>query len=332
MGSSKLTIALCAVLLLAGCAREEGGPVTLKLSLILGTGSDWYRGAVRWKELVEGRTGGRIKVRVVPEASLSNHNQRTELESVQSGALDASLESTILLSTLEPKFDVFSLPWLFKDHVQANRICDGPLGKRMLDLLPPKRLVGLAFGVNGFRQITNNQRPIRRLEDLRHLKIRVPSIKMYISIFRLFGADPSEMNFGDLYPALKEGVMHAQENPLSVIWSKKLYEVQKYLTVWNYSYDPIILCMNRRRWEGLSPAERTILREAAVEAMAYERKLVEQSDKDLLRKLEQAGMEVHHLSAAERKRFQEKSKRIYEEYSSVIGRDLINDFVKATRE
>jgi len=326
----RLLIAL--LVALVGCAKAPSDITTLKLSLILGESSDWYRGAAKWKELVERRSGGKIRVRIIPEASLTNHNQRAELEAVISGALDASLESSILLTIIEPKFTVFSMPWLFDNHDEAERICDGALGRKMLALLPPKGLVGLAYGVNGFRQITNNRRPIGRLEDLKNLKIRVPAIKMYISIFRLLGADPSEMNFGDLFPALRQGIMHAQENPLSVIYSKKLYEVQKYLTVWNYSYDPIILCMNKRRWESFPPEQQKMLRQAALEAMNYERQLVRKSDEVLIGRLKEAGMEITYLEPAELKRFQQAVQPIYRQYENVIGKELLREFVEATSD
>ncbi|MEW6359225.1 MAG: DctP family TRAP transporter solute-binding subunit [Planctomycetota bacterium] len=325
----RIAVILLLCLVIASCGREPGA---IKLSLILDRNSDWYRGVAKWKELVEARSGGRLKIRIIENASLSNNNQRAELEMVQSGALDASLESTILLTILDDRFTVFSMPWLFKDHDAAEQVCDGPLGKRMLDLLGEKRLVGLAYGVNGFRQITNNQRPITKLEDLKHLKIRVPSIEMYISLFRHLGADPSQMNFGELFQALKQGTMHAQENPLSVIWAQALYEAQNHITVWNYSYDPIILCFNKDRWESYPPDLQKIMREAAVEAMNHERALVRQADQDLLPKLAEKGMQVATLSPEELKRFKEASKKIYDDYRSKIGGDLLDAFVKAAGE
>jgi len=325
----RILAALALCVFLASCAREPGA---IKLSLILDRNSDWYRGAAKWKELVESRSGGRLKVRIIENASLSNNNQRTELEMVQSGALDASLESSILLSILDSRFSVFSMPWLFKDHATAERVCDGPLGQKMLDILPEKKMVGLAYGVNGFRQITNNQRPITKIEDLENLKIRVPSIKMYISLFRLLGADPSEMNFGDLFTALKQGTMHAQENPLSVIWAKKLCEVQNYVTLWNYSYDPIILCFNKAKWDSYPPDLRKLMKDAAVEAMGSERGLVHQADKDLVEKLKGKGMQVSTLSPKELKRFKEASREIYADYRGKIGGPVLDGFVKAAEE
>ena len=226
MKRNKIRAILCSILLTAliGCAPSDR--IELKLSLILGDNSDWYRGAARWKELVEARTDSAITVRIYPRAQLASGDQRTELEMVQSGVIDASLESTILLSLLDQRFSVFSLPWLFPNYEVAQKVCDGEAGRRMLDILPENNLIGLAYGVNGFRQLTNSKRPVRRPEDIAGLKIRVPAIKMYIAIFKMLGADPSSMNFGELFLALAQGTMDGQENPLAVIHQAKLYEVQ----------------------------------------------------------------------------------------------------------
>ncbi len=307
----------------------KGGVQTIRLSLIIGESSDWYAGCQRFKELVEQRTDGRFQVKIDPKATLSNSNQESELENVQNGVLQASIESTILLSTLDQRFSAWSLPWLFKDHAHAASLMDGPLGKEMLDLLPSRQLVGLAYGTNGFRQLTNNKKPVVRVEDLAGLKIRIPAIKMYTDVFRTFGADPSVMNFGDLITALQQGTMDGQENPLSVIYPQRLFEVQKYLTVWDYSYDPIILCFNRKFFEFLTQEDQAIFQQAAQEAMEYERGLVAQHDIEYLEKLRQEGMEVTVLGEADRLTFARKAAPVYEQYRDTIGSELLDRFLKA---
>lgn len=326
MKANTAWVILCSVLFtgLFGCAQGER--IELKLSLILGDNSDWYRGAVRWKELVEARTDSAIMVKIYPRAQLASGDQRTELEMVQSGVIDVSLESTILLSLVDQRFSVFSLPWLFPDYEVAQRVCDGEAGSRMLDILPENNLIGLAYGVNGFRQLTNSKRSVQRPEDMVGLKIRVPAIKMYISIFKMLGADPSSMNFGELFLALAQGTMDGQENPLAVIDQAKLYEVQPYISMWNYSYDPIILCMNRARWDGLSPAHREILRNAAIEAFNDQRKRVQEGEEGLITALKAKGMTFFFPSEQELQLFRERVVGIYAAYEPIIGRDLIQHF------
>jgi len=300
---------------------------TIKLSLILDTNSDWYKGAQRWQEFVKQASGGKIAIRIYPLAQLASHNQRTELEMLQSGIIDASLESTILLSTIDRRFSVFSLPWLFQNHDQANAVCDSAPGRYMLSLLPDKNIVGLAYGVNGFRQITNSKHPIKTPDDLKNMKIRVPSIKMYIEIFKELGADPSVMNFGELFQALQTGIMDGQENPLSVINSAKLYEVQKYITIWNYSYDPIIVCFNKQRFNKFSPEEQEMLRVTAKKAFDYERELVKQSNKTLLSELQKKGLDAYVLNPQEIQQFKEKVAPIYKKYKYIIGERTYSYFV-----
>lgn len=324
-------LSLALPIILLGCGETSRRPEvrTVRLSLILGTTSDWYYGAERFKQLVEERSGGRYQVKIDPKATLSNSNQESELENVQNGVVQASIESTILLSTLDPRFSAWSLPWLFEDHEQAAEVLDGPLGRQMLDLLPPKQIVGLAYGTNGFRQITNNRRPIEKVEDLENLKIRIPAIKMYTDVFRAFGADPSAMNFGDLITALKQGTMDGQENPLSVIYPSRLYDVQKYLTIWDYSYDPIILCFNRRFFEGLPREAQELFRRAAREAMAYERSLVARHDVEYLLRLRDAGMEITELDRETRAAFAGQAAPVYERYREIIGPPLLDQFLEA---
>jgi len=341
--SSILALALALICSLAGCDRGSpaapGKPkprkkIRVNLSLILGETSEWYAGATKWKELVESRGAGVFDVRIHTRASLSSGNQMTELDMVRNGDLEASLESTILLSRLDEKFSVFSLPWLFRDHHVANAVCDGPLGQQMLALLPAKGLVGLAYGVNGFRQITNNRGPIEKLADMKGLKIRVPGIDMYISVFRHFGADPSSMNFGELVQALQQGTMDAQENPFSVIMAAKLFNVQKYVTHWDYSYDPLVLCVNANFFNGLTPDQQALLRSCAKEAMSYERGLVEEADRTLPAKLVAAGMKLNVLSQGQIAEFKASQEALYKECEDnpQIGKALVDAFRKAAAQ
>ena len=326
-----LLAALAAAALPPGCggdAQQGTGPKRIRLSLILGDTSEWYQGAMRWKELVEARTKGRYRVEVIPNASRSNHSQSTELQDVQQGNLEASLESTILLSTIDPHWQVFSFPWLFPSHEAANAVCDGPAGQEMLERLPDKDLVGLANGVNGFRQITNNQRPIRTPEDLKGLKIRLPQGLPPILI-KHFGASAHLMNFGDLFVALRTGDMHGQENPLSVIKTAKLHGVQKHLTVWNYVYDPIVLCVNKGFWGKLPEADQQILRQCAREALDHERGLVAEADATLPAELEKLGMEIARLSPEQLAGFKQAARGLREHFEKAAGAGLLKQFEDA---
>lgn len=318
--------AIFALLAMASCGGNGGGGQTLRLSLILGDNSDWYRGAARFAELVGERSGGQWQIRIYPLAQLAGQDQRTELEMLQSGVIDLSMESSILLSVIEPRMSVLSLPWLFDSYAEADSILDGPLGDELLAALPPKGIVGLAYGVNGFRQLTNSRNPVARPEDMREMKIRVPGIRLYIDMFRLLGADPSSMNFGELFTALAQGTMDGEENPLSVIVSSRLYEVQKYLTVWSYSYDPVLLCMNGRLWDSLDAGTRQLFTECAREAMVWQRDLVASGEPALLDSLRVLGMEVETPGPEAVAAFSARTEPAYRTWSEELGGDIVERF------
>ncbi|MBT4484179.1 MAG: DctP family TRAP transporter solute-binding subunit [Candidatus Latescibacteria bacterium] len=331
MNLIKITALLAIASIVLSCSGQSEGPQELKVSLILGENSDWYRGVARFKQLIEERTSGRYRIKIFPHAQLAGGVQRTELEMVQSGVIDMSMESSILLSLIEPQMSVLSLPWLFDDYDEADRILEGSLGHELLDMLPRKELVGLAYGVNGFRQITNSRNALCTPDDIKGMKIRVPAIKMYIDIFKLLGADPSSMNFGELPIALAQGTMDGQENPLSVIYSAGLFEVQKHLTIWNYSYDPVILCINRRLWESFTTMTREIFIECAREAMRYERDLVALGETALTDSLEARGMDITTLPLESLDEFRRLVEPVYKDYADEMGGDLTERFRDAVK-
>jgi len=161
------------------------------------------------------------------------------------------------------------------------------------------------------------------------MKIRVPGIRMYIDIFKLLGADPSSMNFGELFTALAQKTMDGQENPLSVIISSRLYEVQRYLTVWNYSFDPVILCINRRLWNSLDPQTQQLFTECAREAMKYERGIVADGEPTILDSLRAKGMEIDVPTAEAIRSFREMVEPVYADYDRETGGELVGRFREA---
>lgn len=312
-----------------GCGPINRSP-EIAFSHILTDQSEWHAGAVRWKELVEEKLPNQIRIRLLPTASLSKNNQRTELEMVQAGTLGGSWESTILLTMADPRWTVWSMPWLFASYEDVERVCESELGESMLHSLEEKGIVGLAYGFNGFRHLTNSRRPIATLGDMKALKIRVPSIPMYLSLFKQWGADPSPMNFGDLIVALREGGMDGQENPLHVIVSRNLYEMQKYLTLWEYSFDPLVFCISKIVWDRLSSEEQAVIRDAARKACRYQRKLVMDNEKQHLETLRGKGMEITIPPADSIEQFKTSAQKVYQEYESIIGKELLERFRAAS--
>jgi len=321
--------------LIAGCRDRDGTAadrIELKLSHITAPGSSWDRGAKRFAELLAEASDGKITVRVAAGGRLALGNQETELQMLRDGSIDMTLDSPIILALfLDKRFDAFSLPWLFRDHAQAQAVCDGPFGDEALGWLIDKGIVGLAWGVNGFRQLTNSRRPVRTPADLAGLKVRVAGSDIFLETFRQLGAQPLTMNFGEVMTSLEQGVIDSQENPLSIIESSRLYECQKFVTLWDYAYDPIILTMNAKRWNGLAAGQQAIIKRCAEQAMAYQRESVMTDDRVIPDRLAKHGMRVTRLSASERAAFEAKARPIYKAFGPRIGADVVDRIVRAVQ-
>ena len=317
---------ICAAL--ASAFTPGGAPSaaerTIRLSHVTAKDSPWDRGAQRFAELVAKNTNGRLAVKVYPQSQLANGNQKAELEMVQSGVLEMSWESPIILALfLDKRFDVFNLPWLYPSMDVANRVADGPMGELAYRWLSEKGLVGLGIGVNGYRELTNSKRPVTSPEDMKGIKFRVAGSKLFLETFRLLGANAVTMSFGEVFTALQQGVIDGQENPTAIIDSSKLYEVQKYLTLWHYSFDPLVLCVNKRVFESLAPADRQALRAAAREAVAYERAISAEEEKRLPEELRRKGMQVNALTPAQIAVFRERVRPVYAMVQEYVGADNV---------
>jgi tripartite ATP-independent transporter DctP family solute receptor len=312
-----------------GKSGDAKKTVKMKMSVTTNEQSTWYKGAQMWADKVKEKTNGRVEIKVFGNEQLSNGNQAKGIEMLQNGSTDASLHSTIIYTALDQKFGVVSMPWLFADEAQADKALAGEGGKKLEAVLREKGIEPLGYGENGFRQITNSKKPIAAPADMAGLKIRVPGMMMYLDLYKNLGSDPTSMNFAEVFTALQQGTIDGQENPLPVIMSSKLYEVQKYISLWNYSYDPLVLGVNKKLFDSLDKDTQKILKDTAVEAMEYERKINREENEKLVKELESKGMKVTKLTPEQVKQFQEKVAPIYEQYSSIMGKDLIDAFKNA---
>jgi len=317
--------------LLAPAAARAAEPVKYRMSIITAETSPWTLGARRFGELVAERTRerqqGQIQIEVYPNGSLSQGNQVREREMVQQGVIHFFYYSNLLLTLIEPKFNVISLPWLLPDTAAVDRALGGPVGEQLLALLPAKGIVGLAWGENGYRQLTSNVREVKTPADLRALKIRVPGVQMYRDIFSALGANPVTMNWGEVFTALQQGTIDGQENPIvSVIVPGKIYEVQKYMTLWDYSYDALVLGVSKTVWDRLDQPTQEVLRTSAAEASAYQRQLARQGETEAINLMRSKGLTITRLTPEQRKPFQELAAPVFQKYEAVVGKDLLDAF------
>ncbi|OQO92012.1 C4-dicarboxylate ABC transporter substrate-binding protein [Saccharomonospora piscinae] len=317
--------AVLACLALGACGQGAATPgeqvYTWDMTVTTGESSTWYQAAQRFADTLERESDGRMRLRVFTGEQLSSGDPAAGVEQLMSGDKDFSYNSTIIYAGIDPRFGAINAPFLYQNHEEADRAIDGGAREAYEDLSAEFGVTMLGFGESGFRQVTNNVRPIREPADLDGIKIRIPGIGLFTDVYRDLGANPTTMNFSEVFTSLQQGTIEGQENPMDVISSAGLAEVQEYLTIWNYVYDPLILGMNQELFESLSPDDRRIVTEAAEDANEFQ---VQAS-----RELEQAQideqselMDVTRLTDAQVERFQQAVRPLYDEYERVWGPTL----------
>lgn len=329
MTFSRITGTTLAAGLVLAFGISTASAQTLRLSHNTGDTTTWHQGAERFGELLAERSGGDLTVRVFPNAQLSGGDQMRQAEMVGRGALDLVVTSAINVTPLVPEMAVFSLPYLYSNYDQVDATTQGAPGQRMADILLERGIVVLAWGENGFREVTNNTRPIRSPEDMRGLNMRVAG-PMYIDVMNALGANPQQMQWGETMSALQQGVVDGQENPIgAVIIPQQVYEVQKYLTAWHYSYDPIFLGIAQTVWDGFDADTQTMIRDAVQEAMAYQRDITREGTADGIAFLREQGMEVYEPSDAELAAFRDATQPAFDQWADRVGPEIVGLFQDA---
>ncbi len=281
-------------------------------------------GVNKFAEIVAHKSGGKLKVREFPNSALGSETQ--EQSALQGGTQEMMSASTTTLAGIVKEFGVLDFSFLFANEKEADALLDGAIGKRLMDMLPAHGLVGLAYWENGFRNVTNSKRPIARPEDLDGLKIRVMQNPVYLETFKAVRANPIPMAFGELFTALETKTVDAQENPYSIILANKFNEVQKYLSVTRHSYNTFIVLMSKKFWDKLSPKEKQILQDAAIEARAYERQVSRADSSKALAELKAKGMQVNELPPAELARMRTLLKPVSDKFAASYDPAFMRDF------
>jgi TRAP-type transport system periplasmic protein len=280
-------------------------------------------GAQKFAELVKQKSAGKIKVKIYAGATLGG--EIAVVSSLQGGTIEMSAIGTPQLVGLIREYAVLDFPFLFNDEKEADAVVDGPIGKRFLERLPEKGLIGVAWLEHGFRNLTNSKRPVAKLEDIQGLKVRVQQNAVAIDAFNALGANAVPMPFPELYTALENKAVDAQENPFNSIEVAKFYEVQKYLSVTKHNYTPLILLVSKKFWDKLSADEQKVLQDSASEARLYQRKVNRELDEKSLQTLKAKGMEVNVVSPQEIARMREKVKPVVDKYTKEVGEALVKE-------
>lgn len=319
--------------LLAGVAAEaqDISERTIKVGIGLADDHPQALSVEKFGELVDQKSGGKIKVKLFASGTLGN--DVTMISSLQGGTLEMTVPDTSTLvgtAGLEP-FGLINLPFLLKEGAQADALLDGPFGQKLLAKLPDTGLVGLGFWENGFRQVTNSSRPIEKAEDFAGLKLRVIQNPLFIETFSALGAFPQPMPFPEVYMALETGVVDGQENPLATILSSKFYEVQDHTVLSNHIYSVWALLMGKKFWDKLSPDEQKLITEAAREATAFERETIRAYSAKALEELEAEGMEVTTLPEAEVAKLREMTKPVWNQFTERFGKAHADEMLAALK-
>ncbi len=301
---------LAAVVGLAFSVSAVSAQTVLRLSHNAAPGNPKAVASDKFAELVEQKTNGRVKVDVGGSAQFGDDAE--SITNLRLGTLALSANSQGTTSNAVPEFAVLGLPFLFKDLPHAYTVVDGPVGDQLAKAADAKGLVLLSLWDNGIRHISNNTRPINSPDDLKGIKLRTPPDPMTLDIFNALGANPAPLAFSELYIALQQGVFDGQENPLMNIYSSKLYEVQKYISLSGHKYETTPLLASKAVWMTLSKEDQQAIREAAKEAAKLNREMSLAADADLRSKLTAAGVQINAVDQAP---FVAATKPVYDKWA-----------------
>ena len=314
---------LCAAALTA--ATPALAQTEVKIGYALAPDSHYGVAAARWQEVVEAETDGRYEFAHFPSSGLGG--EREVIEGVQLGTIEATIVSSGTLSNFVADTGVFDIPFLFRDLTHARDVLDGPIGQDMLDKFSDVGLVALGWGEQGFRHITNNRNAIRTPDDLAGMQLRTMENPTHLTAFRELGAAPTPMAWPEVISALQQGTIDGQENPLSVIVSASLADVQEHLTLSGHVYSPAMLLVSQPLWDGMSEDDREAFMHGAREGIAAMRGFVDDVEESGLETLREQGMEIGELSAEDRAAFQDALSGAYEQYYDEFGQELIEDII-----
>lgn len=324
---------LTMLLALSGCggdgtAGEGGDYQKVNLSMAV-NGTDTQIDSLvanYFAQLVAERSGGNVVIDVFPNDTLAGGNSTKGVEYIAVGGSDLGAYATSVLANLEPEISVATIPWSFTSYRQARDVIDSTGGAYYAKLLAPKGITYLGSFHNGFRQLTNSKRAVTKPEDLKGLKIRVPGSAVYMSVFNALGANPTAMSWSEVFTAIQQGTIDGQENGCSITKSAKMDEIQKYMTIWNYSYENDLFVANTKIWESLDENTRQLLQECASDACNWGRDRLEEDEETLIQGFRDAGMQVDVLSEEQLAVFQAAISDVIEEFKGVYGSDACTAF------
>ena len=325
---SALSLALLASL---GFAADY----VIKFSHVVSPNTPKGKAADYFAKRVEELSHGKIKVKVYPNAQLGK--DKVILKKLKFNTVQMAAPTFSKFTGLVPQLGLFDLPFLLKNEQHLHKVLDGEVGEKLKDMVTKKGYVALAYWDNGFKQLTDNKRPLIKPEDCKGLKFRVMSSKVLIEQFKALGAIPVVLPFSEVYSALQQGVVDGQENTISNIYTKKFYEVQRYMTITNHGYLGYLVVMSKKFWNRLPNDMKKVILQAMKEATEKERVWAKELNNDQLNKIKEYAqktgkLEIDYLTPQQRLLWEKKLRSIYPKFYDTIGKDLIQAAIKAGEE
>lgn len=310
---------LAASLLSAVAISPAMAEQTLKMAYALSKTSHYGVAADAFEKAIGQSTNGQIKIQQFPNSALGG--EREVIEGLQLGTIDLAVVSTGATLNFVPETGVIDIPFLFRDLDHARKVLDGPIGQKLLADFPEKGLIALAWGEQGFRHLTNNVRAVKTPADLKGLKIRTTENPIHITAFRKIGMLPTPMAWPEVATALQQGTIDGQENPISVIVSAKLSQMQKYLSLTAHVYGPALILMSPSVYEGLSDEDKTKFKAAGVASAKAMRAFVDDVEKSGVETLKKEGMQVEEN--VDHDAFVKAVEPVYPEFYKKFGKELV---------
>src|SRR4029079_4778811 len=314
MKFTKLFAVLAAGLLASSLAAAQ---TTMKISISTAQNSHQGVAIDTFAREVEKRTNGRYKIQTFYSGSLGG--ERESVEAVQLGTQELTFTSTGPVPNFVPEVAILDVPFLFRDYAHARAVLDGPIGQDLLEKFDAKGLKALAWGENGFRNMTNSKHPVNAPEDLKGLKMRTMENPVHIQAYRAFGIIPTPMAFTEVFTALQQGTVDGQENPLSVISAAKFDQVQKYMTLTGHVYSPALILLSKAAWDKLAPADKDAFMAAAKEAVKANRARIDEDERRAVADLRAKGMQV--VENVDKAKFQAALAPTFADFGKKFGQD-----------
>lgn len=312
--SAALALAASAGSAIAQQAKE------VKLGYALAVNSHYGAAAQAWADSVEKGTSGAFKFKQFPSSALGG--ERELIEGLQLGTVEAVIVSTGALSNFVPDVGVVDIPFLFRDTQHARAVLDGAFGQELLGKFKARGLIALAWGEQGFRHLTNNKHAVQKVDDLKGLKIRVTENPVHITAFKTLGASPTPMSWPEVIGALQQGTIDGQENPISVLASAKLWQVQKHLTLTSHVYAPVALIVSPSFWGGLSDAQKASFTQGAKVGALASRAFVDAVEKKGVEEAKGHGMQV--VTNVDQAAFRTALEPAYKQYAAKFGQKTLD--------